>query len=507
MSHKIFDLLDPNLYPEAPPLYVPRRFIVAILLFLGTALVYFQRVTTSLAILQLHSDAQMTALSVALMLCVYYIGHLYCTTGYHLQRLVDRPRDQVLASLALASPLYLTFPFTMLTGHSPASIAFPLCWLFLAGLFHSLFAAGAIKLVSNWFPRKEYHSMLSLSLLGMQFGIIAATGFGPLIVRQYDWQSLYFIAGGFGLIFAILWFIFVSSLPHIDADVLYTPCAVEVDSILDAKQELPVSNPKHLLYLAPVWAYWVNQFASLFTFYFFLAWLPFFLETEIVNSLKVVQTFTFLPYLFCFVVQIGSGFAFEKLTEHAIPPAMTKLSARILFQSLSNMITLVALLIIVFVPYHKALCVLALIIAISSWGLSVSGMFGYALDLCDSDDAFQLVFGGGHIAGNVAAIISIFSMGLLLEYYRHYSWDILFLICCLLLMVASLAWLFCLSDTHISQLLQDIESKLESNQDVPLEEIGERSGLLAGQGRGAGGSYNTMPRTSVFPNRARYELV
>lgn len=41
------------------------------------------------------------------------------------------------------------------------------------------------------------------------------------------------------------------------------------------------------------------------------------------------------------------------------------------------------------------------------WGLSVSGMFGYALDLCDSDDAFQLVFGGGHIAGNVAGIVFI----------------------------------------------------------------------------------------------------
>jgi hypothetical protein len=35
------------------------------------------------------------------------------------------------------------------------------------------------------------------------------------------------------------------------------------------------------------------------------------------------------------------------------------------------------------------------------WGLSACGVFGYALDLCDSDEAFQILFGMGHFLGTI----------------------------------------------------------------------------------------------------------
>jgi hypothetical protein len=44
-----------------------------------------------------------------------------------------------LAAVALASPLYLTFPFTIMPGRrGPLAMVLALVWLFFAGLFHCM---------------------------------------------------------------------------------------------------------------------------------------------------------------------------------------------------------------------------------------------------------------------------------------------------------------------------------------------------------------------------------
>jgi hypothetical protein len=72
MAHRIFDLLDPNLYPDAPPLYVPRRFIVAMLLFLVRLLV---AVCSLLFVIHFVFSFEPRGLIDLLLICPFNLSH------------------------------------------------------------------------------------------------------------------------------------------------------------------------------------------------------------------------------------------------------------------------------------------------------------------------------------------------------------------------------------------------------------------------------------------------
>ena len=103
-----------------------------------------------------------------------------------------------------------------------------ICMWSIAGMFHALarsathfmiarfglgfgeagnFPAG-VKAISEWFPKKERALATGIFNSGTSVGVVLALFIVPWILRKYSWHEVFWITGGIGFIWLILWLIF-----------------------------------------------------------------------------------------------------------------------------------------------------------------------------------------------------------------------------------------------------------------------------------------------------------
>ncbi|MEO6136512.1 MAG: MFS transporter [Ginsengibacter sp.] len=147
----------------------------------------------------------------------------------------------------------------------------------------------AIKTTAEWFPKKERALATGIFNSGANVGAILAPLTVPFLAAKYGWQEAFIITGAFGLIWLIFWFIF------------YTPPAKQkrlkkaeydyIHSDLDEQQPAPAAlgsdaaKEKNVPWLTllkynQTWAFIFGKFLTDPIWWFFLFWLPAFLQAQ-----------------------------------------------------------------------------------------------------------------------------------------------------------------------------------------------------------------------------------
>jgi len=94
-------------------------------------------------------------------------------------------------------------------GHALAKGAFGFgFWRALLGISESANFPAAIKVVAEWFPKKERALATGIFNSGTNVGAIVAPLAVPAIVIAWGWQAAFIITGAIGFIWIIFWFIF-----------------------------------------------------------------------------------------------------------------------------------------------------------------------------------------------------------------------------------------------------------------------------------------------------------
>ncbi|OXA78436.1 MFS transporter, ACS family, hexuronate transporter [Flavobacterium aquidurense] len=167
----------------------------------------------------------------------------------------------------------------------------------------------AIKAVAEYFPKKERSLATGIFNSGSNVGAILAPLTVPWIAVNWGWETAFIIIGAIGFLWMFFWYILYEK-PEKQKRL----SAAELNYILEGEvkeKEAGVSEPKEkiswikLLKYKQTWAFVSGKFLTDGIWWFFLFWLPKYLEaqfglvkTDIAFPLSVLYTMTMVGSIY-----------------------------------------------------------------------------------------------------------------------------------------------------------------------------------------------------------------
>lgn len=176
-------------------------------------------------------------------------------------------------------------------GHTTATFGF---WRAALGLTEAGNFPAANKTIAEWFPKKERAFATGIYNSGANIGAILAPLLVPWIASHWGWEWAFVITGAVGLIWLYFWYKIYAS-PQLKLASGHLKQA-EYDFIHSDKDEAAESNEESngakvswfkLLTFRQTWAFFFGKFLTDPIWWFFLFWLPAFLNGE--NTRKIAE--------------------------------------------------------------------------------------------------------------------------------------------------------------------------------------------------------------------------
>jgi ACS family hexuronate transporter-like MFS transporter len=204
---------------------------------------------------------------------------------------------------------FSTFMVWIGVGAVPVSIAGFMLSRAVLGFGESGNFPAAIKAVAEYFPKKERSLATGIFNSGSNVGAILAPLTVPIIAELYGWEFAFILVGVIGFIWIIFWVIFYEvpskqkRLSKAEFDYINSD-ETEVIEIVSETKEEKVAWFKLLGY-KQTWAFVFGKFMTDGIWWFFLFWLPKYLEaqfdmkgTDIVLPLAVLYSMTMVGSIF-----------------------------------------------------------------------------------------------------------------------------------------------------------------------------------------------------------------
>ncbi|HFK5569995.1 TPA: MFS transporter [Elizabethkingia meningoseptica] len=170
----------------------------------------------------------------------------------------------------------------------------------------------AIKTTAEYFPKKERALATGIFNSGSNIGAILAPLTVPVLSEKYGWESTFMIIGGIGFIWLIFWFLIYESpekQKRLSAEEL-AYIRSDVDTSVD-QSENPEDAKKvswfRLLQYKQAWAFTIGKFLTDGVWWFFLFWLPKYLEVQYHLTGKQLALPLFVLYSMTMVGSISGG--------------------------------------------------------------------------------------------------------------------------------------------------------------------------------------------------------
>jgi len=178
----------------------------------------------------------------------------------------------------------------------------------------------AIKTVAEWFPKKERALATGIFNTGAGIGAIIAPLTVPFIAVAWGWRWAFIITGSIGFIWLVLWFWFYE-IPAKQKRV----SKAELDFINSDGAEKDNTNPNDriswakLLSYKQTWAFSIGKFLTDPIWWFYLFWLPDFLQSQYQLNMTGAALPVALVYVMSTVGSIYGGYLPKSLIEKNWP--------------------------------------------------------------------------------------------------------------------------------------------------------------------------------------------
>jgi MFS transporter, ACS family, hexuronate transporter len=185
----------------------------------------------------------------------------------------------------------------MLTALASGLYSFSI-FRFLLGLGEAGNFPASIKTVAEWFPARERAMATGAFNMGAGIGAIIAPPMIGFLILKYGWQSGFVVTGILTLIWAPLWYLFYrrpQEHPLITSQELARISDPEDKAAADAPA--PKASWKELVVHRELWGCVIAKFLSDPVWWFYLFWLPKYMQDARGFSLKDIALFTWLPYV------------------------------------------------------------------------------------------------------------------------------------------------------------------------------------------------------------------
>jgi MFS transporter, ACS family, hexuronate transporter len=268
-------------------------WIIVFLLLVATSLSFLDRQVLSVSILKIKEDINISDIDYGLINAGFLISYalMFTLGGIFIDRYGSR--------LGLALSVGLWSFSTLLHSLANSVLQFGLFRFFLGAGEGGCFP-GAIRAVLEWVPEKKHALANGIAIGGSAIGAVIAPPLCVYLLGSYGWRAVFLFTGGFGFIWLTVWLFFTqgvnkSSLTSIEGNKVLTNREnekVKIRTLLKNKEVLTFILIRFLL--DPI-------------FYFYMFWIPKFLNEKHSLSLTDIGNILWIPFLALGIGNVAGG--------------------------------------------------------------------------------------------------------------------------------------------------------------------------------------------------------
>jgi ACS family sodium-dependent inorganic phosphate cotransporter len=396
----------PNAVPSGGAL--PTRYPLLVLCFFACLICYLDRISISVAAVAMQEEFGWSETTKGMVLSSFFIGYMLCQVpgGW----LANRFGGKIVLGAAVAWWSLFTFltPFA-------AMISMPLLLVtrILMGVGEAAMFPSVFNLFSRWTPSNQRSRFATLVLSGAPLGNVIGLAASGWLASQFGWQSIFYIFGVVGVIWAIAWFPWTYNDPRQHPRI--TQAELELLEQGSSVKSKPGDIPwRRLLSEPAVWALMVNGFCSAWTLYVLLAWLPSYFRK--VHDMNVLSAgfYSAAPWLTMFLLINAGGWFADSLSKRQFSTT----AIRKIMQS-SGLILSGVFLLLAREMTTPETALAAICMALGAVGLTWSG---YGINSLDIAPRYADVLSGmTFTAANIPGIIAVYITGWMIDLTGSYD--------------------------------------------------------------------------------------
>jgi len=292
------------------------RWYIAALLFTSTVINYIDRQTLSVVAPSIKHDLHLSQTEYGRILQIFLLAYtvMYVVSGF----LVDRWGTR--KSLAIFVAWWSAANVLHVFARSAASLSF---FRLLLGIGEPGNYSAASRAASEWFPPKERAFINGLANAGSAIGAVISTPLVAWLAIRHGWRYAFVATGLLGFIWLVPWLL------------LYRPPA-EHPLLTEAELEIIRSGPTilrpdfkptlaELLRKPDIWGQLLARFFSDPVWWFYLFWLPSFLQEQRSFTLSQLAFFGWMPYLASDAGGLFGGWLSDRLVLRAGSPVRARM--------------------------------------------------------------------------------------------------------------------------------------------------------------------------------------
>jgi ACS family hexuronate transporter-like MFS transporter len=280
---------------------------------------------------------------------------------------------------------------------------------FALGLGESGNFPAAIKATAEWFPRKERALATGLFNSGANAGAVVAPLVVPWITLTWGWQEAFVFTGLIGLIWLVFW-LWLYEIPERHKRVTPEEIAyIRSDPVVETPAKVPWMR---LLLYRQVWAFVAAKFLTDPIWWFYLYWLPKFLNQRYGLDLAHLGLPLIVIYSMTSIGSIGGGWLSGALIKRGW--SINRARKTVMFASA---VLIVPIMFASAVPQWWAVALIGLATAAhQAWSANlfttVSDMF--------PNKAIGSIVGLGGMAGSIGGVLIAAAVGFILQWTGSY---------------------------------------------------------------------------------------
>jgi MFS transporter, ACS family, glucarate transporter len=410
--------------PQSTSPFTRVRYRVLALAVLLAAITYLDRVCISLTAPAMMRDLGMSKVQMSLVFSAFTLAYaaFEIPTGWWGDRIGTR---RVLTRIVV-----WWSSFTVLTAGAFNYISL-LVVRFLFGAGEAGAWPNAAKTFSRWFPVTERGTAQGIFFMGAHL----AGGLTPLLVTAMlawmPWRNVFIIFGAIGFVWAAFWFWWFRDEPEQHKAVSPEELAhIQQGRGQALSQQLSGAAWKRLLTNRSLLALCASYFTQSYGFYFFITWLPTYLENERGFTATMLGVMAGLPLVLSAAADLFGGLTTDWVTRRfGLRVGRCGVGGVSLFFASVLLITGTAL-------QHNIMAVVLISLALASSNFLLGASWSACTDIAGAHAG--VVSACMNTAGQIGGFFSPIVAAVFVEKYA--SWSAPLYVCGLLYFLGALCW-------------------------------------------------------------------
>ncbi|TKI02630.1 MFS transporter [Martelella alba] len=390
--------------PEAARSRGNKRWIIVLILLLGGIVNFIDRTALSVAAPHMMSDLHLSNADIGLLGTFFSLIYAVCQlpAGWLIDKLGAR-RIYIAAIIFWSGATMLTGVMKSMLGlifaRALLGVAEAPCW------------PSAAKITSAWFPKKERAMATGIWDASSKWGPAIAPPLLVMIMLATDWRVLFYVAGGAGILFGIILYIFYRQpeqarwLSSQELDYIRAGGGGTASALGSVVQEHKGMRWRDLFRYRAIWGMILGWFCYIWMFNILSYFVPLYLlKTEHID-LKSAGFLTSLPFFAGIIGAFIGGWVSKLLVDRNIASPLTAKRAVISICALFGGLALMA------APFFPGLTATIVLLSIGMAMLASVSANGWALP---GDVAPRSMVGsvggiqnfGGYFAGSLSPLVT-----------------------------------------------------------------------------------------------------